>query len=754
MRKQNAASYCVLTGIVSLLLLTLREKCEGTEAHQVTARLKVDKAVGVALGELSATHPLNSVEVTLRAPDDYLIKTYDLRNKSGTAWASTSGMGFGGYPSREKKVTLYVPLHSYGTKANDIHAVGFHGELIPEPTGPGDEKVFLFDASLADIDIDVDSARRFDDAHWTPRGDDAEDECEKGEGGGVPLPAGMYEGNDWPETLGQNYKILRLNVRPSWSGHPDPDVAEKNPLPKIPGSEEEYVGTVTLESDVPGMMIYEIGGGPVPGTIYVPKEGLSNLNFGLLTNSQFGAESGTITATFTWHSSIASGSGVEAMDVVRVTCITPLAVSKVWYKVVPEEGAQHEYITHDSNTQYRWNDADPHWSRGAPWQAPTCYTRNSRIRLHVTFTPLAAHSGASVEVRGEADFKGEGGNNLSFAAREGTLPVGGQDHRFDDWDCAHRLKNEIDIADPLVIHWTYRLNGETVWSSAGHTSNQVYVTRAAPLRGVDNKLFHTVLHVSCTSAQGKPCDNEQAIVDSIWLAFKDRSVHRTSDNESLKYYSEEGGNLTTTGPLLRFGTGQCGAWVAFFLDCLGAQGIRQEENWVDLYVSSSDPRSVFFVKEWTFRDLGGLAKRVDAYKAEYPYINICRVPAVSGDQYSFFLDEAQEAPGIAGQGPTPNPRSIFNRHFVARFGDVLYDPSYGGNPYSEGALEANIAKLEEASIAGYAMRLEDQPLDETVWDIDFNGDGLLQGHQFLDVYYVKPNPEGRQLQFRTRSYPQ
>ena len=46
------------------------------------------------------------------------------------------------------------------------------------------------------------------------------------------------------------------------------------------------------------------------------------------------------------------------------------------------------------------------------------------------------------------------------------------------------------------------------------------------------------------------------------------------------------------------------------------------------------------------------------------------------------MPNVTDAEGIPGQGGIANPYSDFGSHYVVSVADVIYDPSYGGVPFS------------------------------------------------------------------------
>ncbi|MBN2021489.1 MAG: hypothetical protein JW809_01730 [Pirellulales bacterium] len=291
---------------------------DGTASSTISATLKPDENVGVGFDWL----PRNTKVVTihLNPPGDWRIVTNETSSRvvdqSGdTIWERThasptqhtwKGCGF----SKEDPKRV-INARTYAR---------FEGLLYRDGGGEGQKPSFK--ASIADVDIDVDSLGLHTSEHWPPlatthacggedpgcRCGDYEDYIEDTDGGGLYLPASLISGTGaMPATVNNiantSYKILRVDVKPSWAGAPNPGT----------------IGQLTFVVSGDGVALYEIStGNKVTSPVSIPEGGFSE-EYAILTNDDFDA-AGSIKATFKWNSDLAGGPDT-AVDYVRLAPI-------------------------------------------------------------------------------------------------------------------------------------------------------------------------------------------------------------------------------------------------------------------------------------------------------------------------------------------------------------------------------------------------------------------------------------------------
>jgi len=125
------------------------------------------------------------------------------------------------------------------------------------------------------------------------------------------------------------------------------------------------------------------------------------------------------------------------------------------------------------------------------------------------------------------------------------------------------------------------------------------------------------------------------------------------------------------------GHGQCNSWTDFFLDVLRVQGVT---HGFQRGIESTEGDG-FLVKNWNF----GTAKTFSGAPAGYNWKRD---------------DNLSEGTSIPSQG-AGGPVMHFGVHYVVIVGGAIYDPSYGGVPFSD------LAAWEVSAIDG-------------VWDGDPN----------------------------------
>ncbi len=294
---------CISVCAILALTLGINVRSLGDEGN-IQAKLQVNKDVGIAFDNIG--QGFSGIYVTLARPDDWWIITNSesskVIEKSGyTVWnriqASDDMHIWAGYTS-----TVAAEYN------NCWPGVLFHGLLKrPGPGGPGGQPPH-FDASVGDIDIDVDSLGVHSGDHWTPSGSCAEDAAEATPSGGLYLPPSLVTGT-LPSSLPTDsaYKILTLTLRPHWTG---------------PASSDGNVGTLTFNVAAQGVALYKVSGGAkYTGSIRVPPGGFDHVQYAILTNENF-TLSGSITATFQWDSNLKGGEDT-ARDYVRLAPLEP-----------------------------------------------------------------------------------------------------------------------------------------------------------------------------------------------------------------------------------------------------------------------------------------------------------------------------------------------------------------------------------------------------------------------------------------------
>lgn len=338
-----------------------------------------------------------------------------------------------------------------------------------------------------------------------------------------------------------------------------------------------------------------------------------------------------------------------------------------------------------------------HWLAGrddAENRVPACYTRNTpvgiRVRLLVDTQPTEREP---VRVTATSTF---GATVLTWAFTADVAPNAVSVAESLDSDVA--LPDVVEVYEDQEITWRYNPAG-TGDVDAGSTRHLLYAVRADPLPSVaagHDRCYWTVLDVACRPARGLSA--ERAVAEAIFDRFADLNtrIRRKRDNHRLGYWTAPGteasGRSTTELLANAHGSGQCGAWAYFFLDCLRVHGIATARR-VEVHRDPDANICGFLVKNWNFSpSAGDVPDDVKGFMAFLLYT----VPTSRKDAFTHLKNsECRTRPpnGVPGQH-NANPPPQFSNHFIVRYDGRVWDPSYGIGPF------ASFRAWEDAAIAG------------------------------------------------------
>jgi hypothetical protein len=239
---------------------------------------------------------------------------------------------------------------------------------------------------------------------------------------------------------------------------------------------------------------------------------------------------------------------------------------------------------------------------------------------------------------------------------------------------------KIHLLDPLKIDWSVSVAGGP-WMYAGTSANRIYITWREPTA---SPRFETLFWISCSKAKGMggedAATHAPGIVAAIWGEFSDRNVTRVDDAYPMTFYGRLGS--MPQGSLAELladpnRDGSCYAWAELLHGCMKAQGFASRPaqgtpgplDILEVCVVTADASvhtgaTGLVVKNWYFDGEGG--------GGDWPYvIGLTALPQQ----------------GVAGQGVSNPWVSLFADHCVCRVSSTIYDPSYGGDPYSGEAAE-------------------------------------------------------------------
>src|SRR5262249_28996767 len=124
----------------------------------------------------------------------------------------------------------------------------------------------------------------------------------------------------------------------------------------------------------------------------------------------------------------------------------------------------------------------------------------------------------------------------------------------------------------LVINWQFSNDGGISWSSAGQTSNELYVTLGAP---DVTPVYHTVINISVPPAGMIAAAVNSALLNATWTNFQNRTlttkhILQVQNGVPLTYYAQCNTTLQHVGEPLsaannRGRAGRCGALAELFV---------------------------------------------------------------------------------------------------------------------------------------------------------------------------------------------
>jgi len=223
----------------------------------------------------------------------------------------------------------------------------------------------------------------------------------------------------------------------------------------------------------------------------------------------------------------------------------------------------------------------------------------------------------------------------------------------------------VKFFNPFVLEWEISFDSGASWTSAGKTDNRIYVI----MRRQANYL-ETHYHLACKNADG--LSDPVEIRDAIWQDFEQKNVRRKPldgfnnvDDQQLKYWawwpSGNAPNQTpnVSPPSSYEGTERYGNWNRTGFNLIALKD-GPCQTWVILLM------------ELTNQLQGGQMLRFRVTVDESKFTPTAEGNSVTG--YHWMELNANSR----GQGmPVPPNKTIFNNHSVAKWGEEIFDPSYG-----------------------------------------------------------------------------
>ncbi len=322
---------------------------------------------------------------------------------------------------------------------------------------------------------------------------------------------------------------------------------------------------------------------------------------------------------------------------------------------------------------------------------PVAYFAGLGFYIQALFKADCSHLG-TIFVRGK--HQRSDGTFIDFPAQEIQVNMNGEIHY--NWEPAMMNGNEfifperVEFHDPFEIEWEFSFD-QINWSYIHTSENPLYVTRDYWQTGNSDPVppLHTYFRIGCELANNLVEEDE--IIAAIWEVFKQKEFVR-ADNSKLAYYGDWNTTNVYAEQLIAEKNGQCSAHSMAFLNCLKAQGINYEEDYLVVTASQdgkelgflvenfsgkiSPPGTSWAVDSWA---IGGEPIGLpDGFDIEYVVIPKQGFEAVANNfQDNMIYSEINDESGLAGQNE-PNPKAYFLNHQFVYINSKFYDVPYGG----------------------------------------------------------------------------
>jgi hypothetical protein len=428
----------------------------------------------------------------------------------------------------------------------------------------------------------------------------------------------------------------------------------------------------------------------------------------------------------------------------RGKTLLPVQLSQVTYSgtaqydVYDDTNANKFSDEHGAN---QWQVANPSASGTAQkqgWQDPICFSSGGAMKAVVQFTlpggALVSASNIRISGSGVSDSgAADDSSGYNFPSTSATVDSTGKIVTSGTMTCSQAFpSSKVSYINPLTVNWEISLDGGNTWSPVKNSTNECFVTLAAPnLRPTVNtdgtpggptgqdtnyKLFQTVLYYAC-SDPGATTAN--AAVTNTWSLFSKNNgpgnicAWNPADKKydrKLYYYGAARGftppqPISTTALLAATdGDGECYAFGQLFEDALWANGINN--NGIKITAISN---AAFLVKDFNQSATGSMPA------ADAPYLwkmTFSAVPpemqpppnnATAFGTYGDFVNLATHH----GQNTAPPLEKVFGNHYIIQYGSAYYDPSYG-------VTYASANDFENKSVQGYGLGVPNDNVDLAV----------------------------------------
>lgn len=299
------------------------------------------------------------------------------------------------------------------------------------------------------------------------------------------------------------------------------------------------------------------------------------------------------------------------------------------------------------------------------------YTADSTPKIKATFKVTGLKQS---EIDG-LQVKAEGTDGVSIPETDATAEQ--EDTQSDEYTitldetpCSTAWPNEVKYYDrtntdkkPFELEWSIKIKGK--WVKAGTSKHTVYVTLADPVTSLQQE---SLFYIGCRDAADST--SPSSVVTNVWFYFGGLDIKRVDGVQMVYWNPPQSVSQTLSGMLLASnGNGSCVAWSDLFKSILEVQGISGVKKCELESIYHCDPgttiypddkgRAVMLIKYWSFTGNG---------------------TATSYVPFTYYTNEYHDyGSRVMAQGNSDSPSNFFE-HFIIKYKNEYYDPSYGVGP--------------------------------------------------------------------------
>jgi len=314
-------------------------------------------------------------------------------------------------------------------------------------------------------------------------------------------------------------------------------------------------------------------------------------------------------------------------------------------------GAMPNFTARDIYPTERSIPGGAHWSTTAV--APIQHKINELLHATITFDLLPTDCPSTVTFTIKSD-------SALYPFDPGTGTISGT-------TVTANLTSSVELVDdvghdPAIAEtWQYSVSCD-YFADSDESTHEIYRTLRTP--GVR---VHTIVHNACHGASG---NTENAVRSSLWTANFSGRACSTFDSQPMKYWGTAPLPEGSPESLIAWRNGRCGEWQPFFREVLNVHTIPSTAASVDAPVPPSPA------------------------PAGYTFHQVLVVnPDLPGQNMS-----PPSAYAFGGAMRTTGP---YLGHALVKYGEEVYDPSYGTHYDAKADFAGNLNDWESASVLGF-----------------------------------------------------